>query len=68
MVFLVLLSFSFQEEEEDVIADSKNMEDFKKKYDISLGFMGFFVKAVVEALQDVPSVNAQIDGTRYAPQ
>tara|TARA_B100000749_G_scaffold280707_1_gene278175 strand:+ start:101618 stop:102874 length:1257 start_codon:yes stop_codon:yes gene_type:complete len=38
-------------------------DDFKKKYDISLGFMGFFVKAVVEALRDVPAVNAQIDGT-----
>ncbi|MEZ4871228.1 MAG: 2-oxo acid dehydrogenase subunit E2, partial [Bdellovibrionales bacterium] len=42
---------------------SQYKEDFKKKYDIGLGFMGFFVKAVCEALQEVPAVNAQIDGT-----
>jgi len=29
----------------------------------SLGFMGFFVRAVVAALKDIPSVNAEIDGT-----
>lgn len=38
-------------------------EDFQKKYDISLGFMGFFVKATLEALKEFPKVNAYIDGT-----
>lgn len=35
---------------------------FKEKYGISLGFMSFFTKAVTEALQHFPQVNAQIDG------
>lgn len=37
-------------------------EEFIKKHGIKLGFMSFFVKAVVQALKDVPSVNAQIEG------
>lgn len=35
---------------------------FKEKHGLSLGFMGFFVKAVVEALKEYPAVNARIDG------
>lgn len=35
---------------------------FKEKHGVSLGFMSFFVKAVVDALQTVPQVNAQIQG------
>ncbi len=35
---------------------------FKEKYGVSLGFMSFFTKAVTEALQHFPQVNAQIDG------
>ena len=35
-------------------------EAFIKKYDIKLGFMSFFVKAAIEALKDVPQVNAEI--------
>jgi 2-oxoglutarate dehydrogenase E2 component (dihydrolipoamide succinyltransferase) len=37
-------------------------EDFMKKHGVKLGFMSFFVKAVVHALKEVPGVNAQIDG------
>ncbi len=37
-------------------------EDFLKKYGVKLGFMSFFVKAAVQALKDVRSVNAQLDG------
>ncbi len=37
-------------------------EDFEKKFGHKLGFMGFFVKAAVTALQEIPEVNAQIDG------
>ena len=37
-------------------------EDFVKKHGVKLGFMSFFVKAVVHALQSVPRINAQIDG------
>jgi 2-oxoglutarate dehydrogenase E2 component (dihydrolipoamide succinyltransferase) len=36
---------------------------FEKKHSSKLGFMGFFTKACVQALKDVPSVNAEIDGT-----
>jgi len=37
-------------------------EGFVEKYGCKLGFMSFFVKAVVQALKDVPSVNGRIDG------
>ena len=37
-------------------------EAFAKKHEVNLGFMSFFTKAVTEALQIYPSVNAQIDG------
>jgi 2-oxoglutarate dehydrogenase E2 component (dihydrolipoamide succinyltransferase) len=42
---------------------SQYKETFLKKHGIKLGFMSFFVKACVQALKDVPSVNAEIDGT-----
>jgi 2-oxoglutarate dehydrogenase E2 component (dihydrolipoamide succinyltransferase) len=35
---------------------------FEKKHGVKLGFMGFFTKAVVHALKEIPSVNAEIDG------
>jgi 2-oxoglutarate dehydrogenase E2 component (dihydrolipoamide succinyltransferase) len=35
---------------------------FEKKHGVKLGFMGFFVKACLHALHEVPSVNAEIDG------
>jgi 2-oxoglutarate dehydrogenase E2 component (dihydrolipoamide succinyltransferase) len=36
---------------------------FEKKHGTKLGFMGFFVRACVQALKEVPAVNAEIDGT-----
>lgn len=36
---------------------------FEKKYGAKLGFMGFFVRACVQALKEIPAVNAEIDGT-----
>jgi 2-oxoglutarate dehydrogenase E2 component (dihydrolipoamide succinyltransferase) len=36
---------------------------FEKKHGSKLGFMGFFTKACVQALKDIPAVNAEIDGT-----
>ena len=38
-------------------------EDFEKKHGVKLGFMGFFTKAIVQALKDIPAVNAEIDGS-----
>lgn len=36
---------------------------FLEKHGVKLGFMGFFTKAVVSALKEIPAVNAEIDGT-----
>src|SRR5512146_2376450 len=36
---------------------------FEKKHGVKLGFMGFFVRACIQALHDIPAVNAEIDGT-----
>ena len=36
---------------------------FEKKHRVKLGFMGFFVRACVQALKEIPAVNAEIDGT-----
>ncbi|MGI9351443.1 MAG: 2-oxoglutarate dehydrogenase complex dihydrolipoyllysine-residue succinyltransferase [Rhizobiaceae bacterium] len=38
-------------------------ELFEKKHGVKLGFMGFFSKAVCHALEEIPAVNAEIDGT-----
>ncbi|MGA2941767.1 MAG: 2-oxoglutarate dehydrogenase complex dihydrolipoyllysine-residue succinyltransferase [Xanthobacteraceae bacterium] len=35
---------------------------FEKKHGTKLGFMGFFVRACVQALKEIPAVNAEIDG------
>ena len=42
---------------------AKYKDMFEKKHGAKLGFMSFFVKACVQALKDVPAVNAEIDGT-----
>jgi 2-oxoglutarate dehydrogenase E2 component (dihydrolipoamide succinyltransferase) len=42
---------------------SQYKDVFEKKHGAKLGFMGFFTKAVVQALKDIPAVNAEIDGT-----
>jgi 2-oxoglutarate dehydrogenase E2 component (dihydrolipoamide succinyltransferase) len=41
---------------------AKFQDDFVKKNGLKLGFMSFFVKAVVQALKEVPAINSQIDG------
>jgi 2-oxoglutarate dehydrogenase E2 component (dihydrolipoamide succinyltransferase) len=37
-------------------------EEFEKRHGVKLGLLGFFVKACVEALKEIPAVNAEIDG------
>lgn len=37
-------------------------EEFSKKHGVKLGFMSFFIKAVVDALKAVPAINARMDG------
>ena len=47
----------------NVIAFRNEYKDvFEKKHGVKLGFMSFFVKAAVNALKEIPGVNAQIDG------
>jgi 2-oxoglutarate dehydrogenase E2 component (dihydrolipoamide succinyltransferase) len=41
-------------------ADYKDL--FEKRHHVRLGFMGFFVKACIQALREIPTVNAEIDG------
>jgi 2-oxoglutarate dehydrogenase E2 component (dihydrolipoamide succinyltransferase) len=41
---------------------AKYKDGFQKKHGVGLGFMSFFVKAVVEALRAFPNVNARVDG------
>lgn len=38
-------------------------DEFQERHGVKLGFMSFFVKACVDALQTVPGVNARVDGT-----
>ena len=38
-------------------------DSFEKRHGVKLGFMGFFVKACIAALKEIPAVNAEIDGT-----
>ena len=41
---------------------SEYKDSFEKKHGVRLGFMGFFVKACIAALKDIPNVNAEIEG------
>jgi 2-oxoglutarate dehydrogenase E2 component (dihydrolipoamide succinyltransferase) len=42
---------------------SQYRDAFEKRHGMKLGFMGFFVQACVQALKEIPAVNAEIDGT-----
>jgi 2-oxoglutarate dehydrogenase E2 component (dihydrolipoamide succinyltransferase) len=56
---------TFNEVNMQPVIDLRNRykERFEKEHGVKLGFMGFFVKAVVHALRKFPAVNASIDGT-----
>jgi 2-oxoglutarate dehydrogenase E2 component (dihydrolipoamide succinyltransferase) len=45
-----------------IMIRNREKDHFLKKYGVKLGFMSFFVKAVVAALKQIPEVNAMIDG------
>ena len=55
---------TFNEVDMSAIMDlRKSLQDqFLKKHGVKLGFMSFFVKAVAQALKDVPSINGRIEG------
>ena len=40
----------------------KYKDGFEKRHKVKLGFMGFFVRACIQALKEIPAVNAEIDG------
>lgn len=42
---------------------NKYKDNFEKKHGVKLGFMGFFVKACIQALKEFPAVNASIEGS-----
>ena len=58
----MLTTFNEVDMTEVMALRSKYKDVFEKKHGAKLGFMSFFVKACVQALKDVPAVNAEIDG------
>ncbi len=56
---------TFNEVNMQPVMDLRNRykDDFLKTYDVKLGFMSFFVKAVIEGLRRFPELNASVDGT-----
>lgn len=56
---------TFNEVDMSAIMDlrKKYKENFQKAHSVNLGFMSFFVKAVVEALKAYPAINGYVDGT-----
>ena len=58
----LLTTFNEVDLSEVMALRNKHQEAFVARHGIKLGFMSFFVKAVVHGLQAVPEVNAQIDG------
>ena len=58
----MLTTFNEVDMSEVMAMRTRYKDVFEKKHGAKLGFMGFFVKACVQALKDVPAVNAEIDG------
>jgi 2-oxoglutarate dehydrogenase E2 component (dihydrolipoamide succinyltransferase) len=58
----MLTTFNEVDMSEVMSMRTRYKDAFEKKHHGKLGFMGFFVKACVQALKDVPPVNAEIDG------
>jgi 2-oxoglutarate dehydrogenase E2 component (dihydrolipoamide succinyltransferase) len=59
----ILTTFNEVDMSQVMAARRKYRDAFEKKHGVRLGFMSFFVKAAVAALKEIPSVNAEIDGT-----
>jgi len=58
----MLTTFNEVDMSEVMALRSRYKDVFEKKHAAKLGFMGFFVKACVQALKEIPAVNAEIDG------
>jgi 2-oxoglutarate dehydrogenase E2 component (dihydrolipoamide succinyltransferase) len=59
----MLTTFNEVDMSEVMTLRNQYREPFEKKHGVKLGFMGFFVAACVQALKEIPAVNAEIDGT-----
>ena len=59
----ILTTFNEVDMSEAMALRAAHRDAFEKKHGARLGFMGFFVKACVQALKEIPAVNAEIDGT-----
>jgi 2-oxoglutarate dehydrogenase E2 component (dihydrolipoamide succinyltransferase) len=59
----MLTTFNEVDMSEVMALRNRSKDAFEKKHAVKLGFMGFFAKACVNALKEIPSVNAEIDGT-----
>ena len=58
----MLTTFNEVDMSEVMTMRSQYKDEFQKNYGVKLGFMSFFVKACVNALQTFPAVNAEIQG------
>jgi len=58
----ILTTFNEVDMTELMALRTEYKEAFEEKFGVRLGFMGFFVKAVCEALKEFPEINASIDG------
>lgn len=56
----ILTTFNEVDMSEIMKVRESKKEDFMERYNVKLGFMSFFVKAVVSSLQEFPAVNAEI--------
>jgi 2-oxoglutarate dehydrogenase E2 component (dihydrolipoamide succinyltransferase) len=59
----ILTTFNEIDMTELMALRAKYKDAFEKKHKVRLGFMGFFVKACIQALKEFPAVNASIEGT-----
>ncbi len=58
----MLTTFNEVDMSEVMALRARYKDAFEKKHGAKLGFMGFFVKACVQALKEIPAVNAELDG------
>jgi 2-oxoglutarate dehydrogenase E2 component (dihydrolipoamide succinyltransferase) len=61
-VAAMLTTFNEVDMTEVMAMRTRYKDAFEKKHGARLGFMGFFVKSCVQALKEIPSINAEIDG------
>jgi len=59
----MLTTFNEIDMQQAMAMRARYKEAFQKKHDVSLGFMSFFIKACVEALKEIPEINAFVDNS-----